>query len=408
MTEAEAMPSLAAKTAPSPSPTAAPTPAATPSPIATPSVTPTAAPGPSPAAAPRLTMDITPLLEDEWTGISVFTRRLVQALERSGRVELDFAIRMTRIARAEVRETIRHGSGAFLRGRLNDRPAEGFEPMDPAIPLLYPSVKPNFGLARREASTIHDISTLVMPETHDEANVAYHLDPLRDQMATDEVVFCVSEATRTALVDSFPWVAPKTRLLLQYVDWPEEFALLDRNQPVIELGRYAVVIGTIEPRKNLDLLLRALEHPSVANSDLTFIVIGRRGWLADQALARLRPQAQKRVKFTGFVSEFVKYRLLKAAEFLILTSVYEGFGIPAVEAMSLGKPVLASLTSSFPEVIGEAGVYFDPFSVDEFAAGLKEISDPRRNEELAPRAIAQAASFTPERMAAPVLEWLGA
>ena len=390
--------------------TADPSTAAMPNPVPTeaPHPVPLAMPHPVSAATPRLTVDITPLLEDEWTGISVFTRRLVQALERSRRVELDYSIRMTRIGRAEVRETIRHGSGAFLRGRLNDRPAEGFEPLDPAIPLLYPSVKPSFGLARHEASTIHDISTLVMPETHDEANVAYHLDPLRDQMATDEAVFCVSEATRTALVDTFPWVAPKTRLLLQYVDWPEEFGLLDRNQPAIELGRYAVVIGTIEPRKNLDLLLRALEHPSVANSDLTFIVIGRRGWLAEQALARLRPQLQNRVRFTGFVSEFVKYRLLKAAEFLVLTSVYEGFGIPAVEAMSLGKPVLASLTSSFPEVIGDAGVYFDPFSVDEFAAGLKEISNPGRAAELAPKALEQAASFTPERMAAPVLEWIGA
>ncbi|MBP0444528.1 glycosyltransferase family 4 protein [Roseomonas sp. SSH11] len=357
---------------------------------------------------PRLTLDITPLLEDEWTGISVFTRRLAQALERSGRVELDYGIRMTRIAAPEVRETIRHGSGSFLRGRINGRPSDAFEPIDSSLPLLYPSVKENFGLARREASTIHDISTLVMPETHDQANVAYHLEPLRDQITSDEVVFCVSEATRAALSDTFPWVAPKTRLLMQYADWPEHFPLLDRNQPTVELGRYAVVIGTIEPRKNLDLLLRALEHPSVIASDLTFIVIGRRGWLADQALARLRPQAQQKVKFTGFVSEFVKYRLLKAAEFLILTSVYEGFGIPAVEAMSLGKPVLASLTSSFPEVIGDGGVFFDPFSVDEFAAGLKEISDPRRIAELAPLALQQAASFTPDRMAAPVLEWIGA
>ena len=359
-------------------------------------------------AKPRLTVDITPMLEDEWTGISVFNRRLVQALEQSGRVALEYGIRTTRIAPAEARETIRHGSGAFLRGRLGERPMTAFETIDPTVPLLYPSVKENFGLARREASTIHDISTLVMPETHDQANVAYHLTPLREQLATDEVVFCVSEATRTALADTFPWAAPKTRLLMQYVDWPDDFELLDRNQPTVELGRYAVVIGTIEPRKNLDLLLRALEHPTVAASDLNFIVIGRRGWLADQALARLRPQAQSRVKFTGFVSEFVKYRLLKAAEFLILTSVYEGFGIPAVEAMSLGKPVLASLTSSFPEVIGDAGVYFDPFSVDEFAAALKEISDPRLVAELSPKAREQAASFTPERMAAPVLEWIGA
>jgi glycosyltransferase involved in cell wall biosynthesis len=181
---------------------------------------------------------------------------------------------------------------------------------------------------------------------------------------------------------------------------------MDRNLPPVALGRYAVVVGTIEPRKNLGLLLRALDNRAVMRSGIHFVVIGRRGWLAEQALARLTPEAQQRITFTGFVSEFVKYRLLKHADFLVFPSVYEGFGIPAVEAMGLGKPVLAAMTSAFPEVIGEAGVYFDPFSVEEFAAGLREIVDPKRLAELAPKAVAQAATFTPERMAAPVLAWL--
>jgi glycosyltransferase involved in cell wall biosynthesis len=282
------------------------------------------------------------------------------------------------------------------------------EPLDAAVPLLHPSVKQAPGAALREASTIHDISTLVMPETHAEANVAFHLDPLRDQLLTDEAVFCCSEATRAALTATFPWVEGKAQLLMQYVDWPEEFALYARNLPPVDLGRYAVVIGTIEPRKNLRLLIRALEHPAVLRAGIRFVVMGRRGWLAEEALSRLGPEAQKRISFTGFVSEFVKYRLLRHAEFLVLPSVYEGFGIPALEAMSLGKPVLASRTSSFPEVIGEAGVYFDPFSVEEFAAALQEIADPRRLAELAPKAVAQAGAFGPERMAAPVLDWLGA
>ncbi|WP_052402267.1 glycosyltransferase family 4 protein [Muricoccus aerilatus] len=360
------------------------------------------------ATRPRLNIDIGPLLEDQWTGISAFTRRLVQALDASGRLDLSFSVRMMQLHAAEVRETIRHGSGAFLRAQLDKRDAVERPPLDPALPLFYPSVKSHPNLVPREASTIHDMSTLVMPETHDERNVAHHLDPMRHELSTDEVVFCVSEATRRAVCATFPWAERRTRLLMQYVDWPEEFAAYERNLPSVELGRYAVVIGTIEPRKNLDLLLRALEHPAVAASRLTFFVIGKRGWLVDQALARLRPELAQRVKFTGFVSEFVKYRLLRSAEFLVLPSVYEGFGIPAVEAMSLGKPVLASLTSSFPEVIGNAGLFFDPFSVDEFALALKEMSDARRVTELAPKALAQAASFSPQRMAAPVLDWLGA
>jgi glycosyltransferase involved in cell wall biosynthesis len=355
---------------------------------------------------PRLALDVSPLMEEQWTGIPVFTRRLVQALEASGRVSLDFCIRLNQVPAEPVRRAIQLGTGTLLR-TLHERDAFGpAETIDPAVPLLYPSVKEAPGIATREASTIHDISTLVMPETHDPANVRYHLGPMRAQLQTDEAVFCCSEATRAALATAFPWVAPKTRLLYQHVDWPESFDLLDRNQRPIGLGRYAVVVGTIEPRKNLGLLLRALEHPAIARSALRFVVIGRRGWLVDQALARLDAEARKRVLFTGFVSEFVKYRLLKGAEFMVLPSVYEGFGIPAVEAMSLGKPVLASRSSSFPEVVGEGGAFFDPFSVEELADAVASLTDRKLQAELEPKARAQAATFTPARMAAPVLDWL--
>ena len=108
------------------------------------------------------------------------------------------------------------------------------------------------------------------------------------------------------------------------------------------------------------------------------------------------------------MSEFTKYRLIKGAEFLIFPSVYEGFGIPALEAMSLGKPVLSPFSSSLPEVAGEAGVYFDPLSVSEFAAAFAEISDARKLAELAPLAVAGAAAFNWQRMAGPVGEWVGA
>ena len=354
---------------------------------------------------PRLTLDVTPLLESQWTGIPVFTRRLLRALQASGRVSLDYAVRLERVPEAAVERALRQGSGTFLRDLVERGATEG-EPIAAGQPLLYPSVKPAPGVVAREASTIHDISTLVMPETHAAINVTHHLAPLRQQLLTDEVVFCCSAATRAALTSAFPWVAPKARLLMQHADWPEDFALLERNLPPVDIGRYAVAIGTVEPRKNLGLLLRALEHPAIADSDIEFLVMGRPGWQAEEILHRLGASAAARVTFTGFVSEFVKYRLLKHAEFLVLPSVYEGFGIPAVEAMSLGKPVLAAMTSSFPEVIGRAGVYFDPFSVDEFAAAFREIADPRRLAELAPVALAQAASFGPERMAAPVLEWL--
>lgn len=353
-----------------------------------------------------LTVDVTPLLEDQWTGIPVFTRRLVESLAATGEVDLSFSVGLTRIPPDRLWSAIRSGSGTRLRTEFEYGLIEDVDHVDGTQALLYPSVKVGFGVAASEASVVHDMSTLVMPETHTEANVRYHLDPLREQLMTDDVVFCASEATRAALSVAYPSAAAKARVLYQYADWPAEFELNDRNAPRLAIGRFAAVIGTIEPRKNLGLLLRSLSHPTMRASRMRFAVIGKRGWNVDQALGELEPDAHARLKFTGFVSEFMKYRFLRAAEFLVFPSIYEGFGIPAVEAMLLGKPVLASLTSSFPEVIGDAGVYFDPLSVDSFVAAFEEISHPSRLEELRPKALAQAQRFGPQRMAAPVLDWL--
>ncbi|MGJ5206473.1 glycosyltransferase family 4 protein [Bradyrhizobium sp. HKCCYLR20261] len=360
-----------------------------------------------PAARPKVTIDVAPLLEDQWTGIPVFTRRLIQALQQDGRVELEFCCNYSLIPSEHVNAAIKIGTGAFLKDSLANA-ARAPKLVDPGSHLFFPSVKPAWDVSRHEASTVHDMSTLFMPENHEEANIAYHLDHLKNELASDEVVFCVSEATREALLSAFPSVGNKARVLYQYVDWPEEFALLDENMPPLNLGRYAAVIGTIEPRKNLTLLINAMPLPEIADSGLKFIVIGKKGWLVDKFLADLTPEQREKLVFSGFVSEFIKYRLLKNAEFLVFPSLYEGFGIPALEALSLGKPVLASRTSSFPEVIGDAGLYFDPLSTTDFAACLAEFTKPKLQAELASRALAQSRLFGPARMAEPIIEWVSA
>jgi glycosyltransferase involved in cell wall biosynthesis len=354
---------------------------------------------------PKLILDIHPLLDYQWTGIPVFTRRLIEALWREGSLDVSFTLGGELLKSDDVRRSIKHLSGAFLgesrdRRRRSDRTSSGR-----GVPRLFPSVKNPKAIGKREASTVHDLSTLFMPETHEDANVAHHLGNLQQELSSDEVVFCVSEATKAAVSSAFPSVVSKLRVLYQYVEWPEELESLDRNLPALSLGRYAVVVGTIEPRKNLALLLEALSCRELARSDMQFVVIGRTGWLMDQFMEKLTPGQRERVMFTGFVSEFTKFRLIKHAEFLVYPSLYEGFGIPALEAMSLGKPVLAARTSSFPEIIGEAGVYFDPLSVAEFAAAFKEIQHPKKLAELAPKARARAESFHWKRMAEPVVRW---
>ena len=356
-------------------------------------------------AKAKVTLDIGPMLDDQWTGIPVFTRRLAQALLRHEGIDVEFAFQLTRVPYALVLSAIKAGTGTFLREALFSVDSNRYDIVDRNTPMLFPSAKNACTTGGREASTVHDLSTLLMPEFHEEGNVIHHMHNFKSDLATDEAVFCVSEATRASLELHYPSIGSKTRVLYQYVDWPDSFEAMDRNLPALQLGRYAVVLGTVEPRKNLGLLVRALSMPKVKRSEIRFVVIGKTGWKMDRFLAGLTPRDTSRLVFTGFVSEFVKYRLLRHAEFLVYPSFYEGFGIPALEAMSLGKPVLASMTSSFPEVIGKAGVYFDPFSASEFDAAFDEVSHKRKQRELTAEAVKCAAAFNWQRMAGPVVDW---
>jgi glycosyltransferase involved in cell wall biosynthesis len=353
-----------------------------------------------------LTLDIAPLFEPQWTGIPVFTRRLIQSLLRHGGIDLAFSYNLCAIDYPLVAQALRTETGTFMRTEFDRRAPEQHESIDPAVPMMFPTVKTAFAIAPREASVVHDMSTLFMPENHEEANVAHHLDHFTEEIASNEVTFCVSDATLAALTMACPSVAGRLRALYQYADWPEEFEIMDHNLPALGLGRYAVVVGTVEPRKNLTLLIDALTLPELARSGLRFIIIGRKGWKVDKFLAGLTEAERGKLIFSGFVSEFTKYRLIKHAAFMVYPSVYEGFGIPALEAMTLGKPILAARSSSLPEVIGDAGIYFDPLSRHDFAAGLAEMENPRLLAELGTRALKDSGAFGWQRMAQPVVDWL--
>jgi glycosyltransferase involved in cell wall biosynthesis len=355
----------------------------------------------------RLTLDVSTLLDDQWTGIPVFARRLASGLLRVDQLDVKFICGTEAVPKEYVLSALRTGNGVVLHEFLRSHSRRRYGRTRSLGPMLFPSVKRACGLISREASTVHDLSTLLMPENHLDTNVKHHLEHFAAELRTDEVVFCVSEATKAALSTVLPAVARKTRVIYQYVDWPKEFAYLDDNLPGLRLGRYAVVVGTIEPRKNLRLILDSLRSDSIANSDIRFVVIGRQGWKTETFLTDLTPDQRARILFTGFVTDFIKYRLIRHCEFLVYPSLYEGFGIPALEALSLGKPVLAARTSSFPEVIGNAGVFFDPLSVDEFAAAFAEIQNPRRLSELTKRAPSQSDKFHWQRMVAPVVDWVG-
>lgn len=138
---------------------------------------------------------------------------------------------------------------------------------------------------------------------------------------------------------------------------------------------YILSVGTLQPRKNFVRLVEAFAQFLKKNhqqySNLELVVVGKKGWLYDEILAAPKKYGiEDRVKFLDFVPDRDLPSLYKNALCFALPSLYEGFGLPVLEAMSYGTPVVVSKTSSLPEIAGDAGVYVDPQSVESIAQGL--------------------------------------
>jgi len=138
---------------------------------------------------------------------------------------------------------------------------------------------------------------------------------------------------------------------------------------------YILFVGTLEPGKNLKTLIRAYKLLlEKYNIDCKLVIAGGRGWLYDEIFLEVENlHLEKKVIFTGYVPDGILGALYKNAELLVLISLYEGFGIPALEAMYFGVPVIVSNRSSLPEVVGNAGLVVDPNREDEIANAIYEV-----------------------------------
>jgi glycosyltransferase involved in cell wall biosynthesis len=153
--------------------------------------------------------------------------------------------------------------------------------------------------------------------------------------------------------------------------------------------RFLLHVGTLQPRKNIPVLLRALAR--LADTDIPLLLVGGRGWLTDELDAEIAALGLgNRVRFVGYVPDEALPSWYNAATVLVYPSLYEGFGLPIVEALACGTPVVAADTSSLPEAGGAAAVYFDPRDPAALAAQLDALLGD-------PAARARAAAVGPEQ-----------
>ena len=256
--------------------------------------------------------------------------------------------------------------------------------------------------------TVHDLAFRLFPETAPHGTRSW-LARIERTLAKASRIIAVSESTRRDLLELYDVDPGLVSVIPLGVDRarfrPSGRDAIDLVRSRFGLnGPYLLYLGGIEPRKNLQSVLVAFAR---LGPDVRLVIAGSGvEWnpegpvLLQKALDSLPPEARRRVVRTGYVSEGDKVALLSGAGALVYPSLYEGFGLPVLEAMACGTPVVTSDRSSLPEVAGEGALYVDPGDPEAIAAAIERVlSDGQLRTRLRETGMEQAARFTWEETA---------
>jgi glycosyltransferase involved in cell wall biosynthesis len=266
---------------------------------------------------------------------------------------------------------------------------------------------------RATVVTIHDLGYLHEPDAHTDWSRRYLDWSTRWSVRAARHVIAISEATKNDLIERYR--VPEERISVVYHGVDERFRPADavemaRARGKLGLGtdeRFILFVGTLQPRKNLVRLIEAFETIADDEPNLKLVLAGRRGWKTDEidlAIATSRHRA--RILLPGHVPDADLPALYSSATVVVLISLFEGFGLPALEAMACGAPVLVSDRGSLPEVAGDAAVIVDPLDVREIVAGLRDLMDPEDRKRRVTRGRQHASRFTWEQAGRDTLEIL--
>lgn len=275
----------------------------------------------------------------------------------------------------QVKQLVIKGKGLMwhwnLRKHLLKAPVDLF--LAPTS-TIYPALAPK---TQKTAVVVHDLITFLHAKSHPLFPTLVERLTLPRALKKAQLLLPVSENTLRDLHKLFPFTKAKPAIIASPAV-PEDIHAVD-TQKLDLPKKFLLAVGTLLPRKNLTLLFKVLELLSAKHPDLHLIIVGGRSAKSAptfKALQVLPPSVQARIQFLGSVSGEQLCELYSRAVVFCFPSLYEGFGIPPLEAMACACPVIASTSSSIPEVVGDAALLASPFKPEEWAEAVEHLMDP--------------------------------
>lgn len=264
---------------------------------------------------------------------------------------------------------------------------------------------PRFG--GKKIVSFHDMSAYITPDCQEEVRLRILKNECEYTIRNADALITISEASKRSIVDHFNF--PSDRVFVTPLACNKDFYVCDENVTREHLRRlglgfkqYTLFVGTIEPRKNISTLIKAYRRlPSILRANVPLVVCGHSGWKSEQIFDEIyRAASEGWLHYLNYVDQTALISLYSGAKLFCFPSLYEGFGLPILEAMASRVPVISANNSSLPEVVGNAGVLISALDVDTWVEKINTVLESESLiAELANKGYRRAKEFSWEKCA---------
>lgn len=357
----------------------------------------------------KIQLELSSLASTSLSGVSNYTRLLGEALDAAGSVKLQTSY--FNFLNRQPKPSIKIQSSPLanlsfpLRVYAKLQSFNIAPPFDLFLPKVDVTIFPNFATwpsvhSKLRATVIHDLTYLYFPDVVEEKNLAHLRRVVPRSVKEADFIITVSEAVKAEIIKEFS--LPPEKCIVTTI--PPDASYFTKNTNDIHTKyhlpakKFIYFMGNLEPRKDLPTLINAYRQlPIAIKAEYSLILAGGNGWKTEQSKLAIKEaqEAGENVVHVGFVDNEDTAAFYQQASLFVMPSIYEGFGMPILEAMAGSCPVLASDIPVLREAGGSAAHYATPGNVDEFAREIQDIlSSPNLRKDMARIGLNHAKSFS--------------